>query len=85
MGFDLHGVTLSEKNGGSREHHDDFSMLTKPQHQKSLREITSFCIMAFKVVRGTPRRLAAALITPPVSWRTWTIYGQTRLKRTRQR
>ena len=38
--------------------------------QRSLREIPSFFIMAFKVVRGIPRRVAAALITPPVSRKT---------------
>src|ERR1700691_5383290 len=74
--FDLNGVTLSENNSGSRENHDSPCMLAIPQHQKSLREIPSFCIMAFNVVRGTPRRVAAALITPPVSWRTWTIYSR---------
>jgi hypothetical protein len=36
--------------------------------QRSPREIPSFFIMAFKVVRGTPRRVAVALATPPV-WR----------------
>ncbi len=30
----------------------------------------SFFIMAFNVVLGIPRRLAAALITPPVSRKT---------------
>ena len=33
-------------------------------------KIPSFRIMAFKVVHGTPRRVAAALITPPVFRRT---------------
>jgi len=37
---------------------------------RSLREIPSFFIMAFNVVRGTPRRVAAALTTPPVSRKT---------------
>jgi hypothetical protein len=36
----------------------------------SLREIPSFFIMAFKVVRGTPRRVAVVLTTPPVSRKT---------------
>jgi hypothetical protein len=38
--------------------------------QRSLREIPSFFIMAFRVVRGTPSRVAASLITPPVSRKT---------------
>lgn len=33
--------------------------------QRSLREIPSLRIMAFRVVRGRPRRAAAALTTPP--------------------
>ena len=37
---------------------------------RSLREIPSFFIIAFRVVRGTPNRVAAALITPPVSRKT---------------
>ena len=39
-------------------------------NQRSVREIPSLCIMAFKVVRGTPRRAAAALLPPPVSRKT---------------
>jgi hypothetical protein len=39
-------------------------------HYKSLREIPSLFIIAFRVVRGTPRRAAASLITPPVSRKT---------------
>jgi hypothetical protein len=34
---------------------------------RSPREIPSFFIIAFNVVRGIPSRVAAALITPPVS------------------
>jgi hypothetical protein len=34
---------------------------------RSRREIFSLLIMAFSVVRGTPKRVAATLITPPVS------------------
>ena len=41
--------------------------------QRSLREIPSFRMIAFKVVRGTPRRLAAVLTTPLVSRSTRTI------------
>jgi hypothetical protein len=40
------------------------------KRQRSLREIPSFFIMAFKVVRGMPRRVAVALTTPPVSRKT---------------
>ena len=36
----------------------------------------SLRIMAFKVVRGTPRRVAAALIMPPVFRRTRMIYSR---------
>ena len=35
--------------------------------QKSLREMPSFRIMAFKVVRGNPNWVAAVLTTSPVS------------------
>jgi hypothetical protein len=38
--------------------------------QRSLREIPSFFIMAFNVVRGIPRRDAVVLTTPPVSRNT---------------
>ena len=38
--------------------------------QRSPREIPSFFIMAFKVVRGTPSRPAVSLTTPPVSRNT---------------
>src|ERR1700687_6143206 len=38
--------------------------------QRSLREIPSFFIMAFNVVRGTPSRVAVVLTTPPVSRKT---------------
>ena len=49
----------------------------RPHKSKILRgRSPSFCIMAFKVVRGTPRRVAAALITPPVSRRTRIIYSR---------
>ena len=36
-------------------------------HHRSLREIASFRMKAFSVVRGIPRRAAAWLTTPPVS------------------
>src|SRR5579872_7073600 len=41
-----------------------------PHPQRSLREIPSFRIIAFKVVRGTPRRVAAVLTTPAAARRT---------------
>jgi len=39
----------------------------KCRHQRSSREIPSFRISAFSVVRGIPRRAAALLTMPPAS------------------
>ena len=43
---------------------------TMAARYKSAREMPSFFIMAFKVVRGTPRRVAAVLTTPLLSRKT---------------
>src|SRR5439155_11444299 len=43
--------------------------------QRLLREMPSFFIMAFRVVRGTPSRVAVMLMTPPVSRKTRRLYS----------